>query len=364
MGTGIVSILLRAMSEQPSNNTPISWLHILSLVFFILNIFLFVVFLLLSIARYTLYPFLWNRMLADASQALFLGTFPMGFSTIVTVGVAVCGDDAVNVWWGLWWVNMVVAVIIALILPFLVYVLPLEQICQGTLQMFAHRTDILHRMSTHHSPLSSITAIYLLPLVSPIVGSSAGAVVVSFLPNPIHALWTITTCYTLWGIGVPMAFVVLVIYTHRLTVHNLPPRETIVSVFLPVGFLGQGGYVAMMLGKASMDVFPKVGTLGTASELDSSSATSPLQGHAVGERAGEVLYIVGWLVALIMWGFGLAWLFLAVASISRSRFPFNMGWWGFTFPIGVFAMSTMTLGREMPSLFFEITGIVSLVDLL
>ena len=121
--------------------------------------------------------------------------------------------------------------------------------------------------------------------------------------------------------------------------------------------------MAMMLGKASMDVFPKMGTLGTASELDSSSATFQLEGDAVGVMAGEVLYVVGWLVALIMWGFGLAWLFLAVASISRSRFPFNMGWWGFTFPIGVYAMSTMTLGRKMPSLFFEVSGIVSLVDL-
>ena len=301
-------------------------------------------------------------MLADASQALFLGTFPMGFSTIVTVGVAVCGDDAVNIWWGLWWVNIVVAVVIALVLPFLVYVLPLKQLSQGILQIFEQVADILHRMSTHHSPLSSITAIYLLPLVSPIVASSAGAVVASFLPNPVHALWTITTCYALWGIGVPMAFVVLVIYTHRLTVHNLPPRETIVSVFLPVGFLGQGGYVAMMLGKASMDVFPMTGTLGTASELDSSGATFLLEGDAVGARAGEVLYIVGWLVAMTMWGFGLAWLFLAVASISRSRFPFNMGWWGFTFPIGVYAMSTMTLGKEMPSMFFEVTGIVSLAN--
>ena len=119
----------------------------------------------------------------------------------------------------------------------------------------------------------------------------------------------------------------------------------------------------MMLGKVSMNIFPKMGALGTAAELASSSTIGEgflLESGTVGTQAGEVLYIMGWLVALIMWGFGLVWLFFAVATISRGRFPFNMGWWGFTFPVGVFGMSTMTLGREMPSSFFEILGMVCL----
>lgn len=31
-----------------------------------------------------------------------------------------------------------------------------------------------------------------------------------------------------------------------------------------------------------------------------------------------------------------------------------MGWWGFTFPIGVFAVATTTFGKEMPSKFFRV----------
>lgn len=33
-----------------------------------------------------------------------------------------------------------------------------------------------------------------------------------------------------------------------------------------------------------------------------------------------------------------------------------MGWWGFTFPLGVYTVSTTTLGDEIPSAFFRILG--------
>merc|ERR1712070_1084802 len=74
---------------------------------------------------------------------------------------------------------------------------------------------------------------------------------------------------------------------------------------------------------------------------------------------GEVLYTVGFLVALFLWGFGLVWLFFAVATVYRTpKFPFNMGWWGFTFPLGVYAVSTILIGEELPSRFFKVLGTI------
>lgn len=90
--------------------------------------------------------------------------------------------------------------------------------------------------------LSSMTAIWLLPIVSCVVAAASGAIVADVLPNPQYALWTIIVSYILWGIGIPLAIMVMVIYFHRLTVHKLPPKEVIVSVFLPMGPLGQGGF--------------------------------------------------------------------------------------------------------------------------
>lgn len=91
-------------------------------------------------------------------------------------------------------------------------------------------------------PLSAMTAVWLLPIVSCIVAASSGAIVAEILPNAQYALWTIITSYVLWGIGLPLALMVMVIYLQRLTLHNLPPKAALVSVFLPLGPLGQGGY--------------------------------------------------------------------------------------------------------------------------
>ena len=153
--------------------------------------------------------------------------------------------------------------------------------------------------------LQTMTAVWLLPVVSTIVAAASGGVVAEILPNHQHALWTLITSYILWGTGVPLAMVILVMYFHRLTVHHLPPREVIVSVFLPLGPLGQGGFAIMQLGKVAWKLFPETGSLGA-------------------EGAGKILYVVGFALALIMWGYGLVWLFFALASISRSKFPFRM----------------------------------------
>jgi tellurite resistance protein TehA-like permease len=94
----------------------------------------------------------------------------------------------------------------------------------------------------NETQLSSMTAVWLLPIVSCVVAASSGAIVADVLPNPQHALWTVLVSYVLWGIGVPLAMMVMVIYLQRLTLHKLPPKAVIVSVFLPLGPLGQGGY--------------------------------------------------------------------------------------------------------------------------
>jgi tellurite resistance protein TehA-like permease len=79
--------------------------------------------------------------------------------------------------------------------------------------------------------------------------------------------------------------------------------------------------------------------------------------------AASIVYVVGAMTALILWAFGLPWLFFAFASVLKSgRFPFNMGWWAFTFPVGAYAMGTCQLGRQLPCAFFKVLGTVSLQE--
>jgi tellurite resistance protein TehA-like permease len=77
-------------------------LYWISVVVFALNVFLFGVFLIISILRYTIYPQTWFAMIRHPAQSLFLGTFPMGLATIVDMVVFVCVPA-----WGTWAVYLV-----------------------------------------------------------------------------------------------------------------------------------------------------------------------------------------------------------------------------------------------------------------
>jgi tellurite resistance protein TehA-like permease len=200
---------------------------------------------------------------------------------------------------------------------------------------------ILLISASDRQALDRITAAQLLPIAASIVAAGTGARVAEHLPNPQHALGTIIASYVMWGMSTPLAMTVLVMYYTRLALHKLPPREIVVSSFLPLGPLGMGGYSITYLGMVSRRVFPET-------EFFSDIPV-----------AGDIFFVVGIFIALIMWAFGLTWLCFALASIYKSRpFPFNMGWWGFTFPLGVMALSTMELGNIFPSLFFRVLGTI------
>lgn len=316
MGTGVVSLLLIAIPFQAD------WLYWLSVVFFVLNTTLFTCAFTISVLRYGLYPEIWSVMIRDPTNSLFLGTIPMGFATLVESWIFLCcpywGQWSVIFAWVAWMIDSVAAFAVTVGLMFLLI------------------------SESHQNQLDRITAAQLLPIAATIVASGAGAEVAELLMRIgylDHALGTLVTSYVMWGMSTPFAMTVLVLYYQRLALHKLPPREIIVSSFLPLGPLGMGGYTIFYAGKVARQLLPQVDFL---SEV-------PV--------TGDVLYVMGMLVALVMWGFGIVWMILALATIWSSRpFPFNMGWWGFTFPLGVFAISTITFGIEMPSMFFKVLG--------
>lgn len=120
MGTGIVSILLFGL---PYNGI---WLYWISVGIFGLNTFLFCVFLAITTLRYTLYPEIWGLMIHHPFQSMFIGTFPMGFATIISMMVLVCspawGSWVSVVAWAFWVADSVISAACAVSLPFLLYV--------------------------------------------------------------------------------------------------------------------------------------------------------------------------------------------------------------------------------------------------
>ncbi|KAM3429182.1 hypothetical protein NHJ13734_008287 [Beauveria thailandica] len=327
MGTGIVSILLHNLPYNAS------WLRYISYAIFGLNVVLFTTFCVMSILRYALYPKIWSAMLAHPGQSLFLGCFPMGFATIINMIIFSCshwGSGLIHLAWAFWWVDALLSMATCISMPFIV-------------------------MHWHRPGLENTTAALLLPVVPTIVAAATGGIVAEVLPDPGRAYMTLVVSYVLWGIGEALSACVLALYFHRLTVHDLPPRDVIVSVFLPIGPLGQGGFGIQQLGKVALRRLPET----TAFAPAVAAGLDPA-------RAAEILYVLGVFLALVMWGFALLWVSFALISLATTaRFPFNMGWWGFTFPLGVWGTCTSLLAANLDSHFFKVaTMIISLAVLL
>jgi hypothetical protein len=53
------------------------------------------------------------------------------------------------------------------------------------------------------------------------------------------------------AVGFALSYHVLNIYYQRLVCHNLPPREVIVSTFIPVGATGMAGWALLQLATAA-----------------------------------------------------------------------------------------------------------------
>lgn len=214
----------------------------------------------------------------------------------------------------------------------------------------------------NETELQSMGAAWLLPIVACVVAAASGSVVAEVLPHPQYALGTLVASYILWGVGVPFALMVMTIYLMRLMLHKLPAKVVIVSTFLPLGPLGQGGYGYAISNYYNYrnKITPNISRI---QKLGSVSRTVFPLTRTLRPGSGDTLYDVGFLLGLFLWAFGSLWLFFAAASIIRSKkFPFNLGWWAFTFPLGVYSTCTCQLGREMPSRFFAVLGTVCYPD--
>lgn len=117
MGTGIVAILLFLIPFHAS------WLYYLSLIFFILNAFLFALGTGLTVLRYLLYPRVWPVMLRDPVDPLFLATCLIGFATLIEMWIFICvpiwGQWATTLAWVAWMIDTAFSVVTTVAIAFL-----------------------------------------------------------------------------------------------------------------------------------------------------------------------------------------------------------------------------------------------------
>jgi len=266
-------------------------------------------------------------MLNHPAQSLFIGTLPMGLATIVNatalIMVPAYGSWAVNLTFALYWLDVLLTL-------FSIFVVPFKMI------------------NSHPLTIDKMTAAWLLPIVPAVVVAASGGIVATTL-EPSRALIVLVISYCFWGLGMGLSFLIMSLYLYRLMIHKLPDAEIIVSAFLPLGPIGQGAFGIQQLALAGKKVF-------TEMEL----IQDP--------NSGEIIFIISTMVGLILWGLGIWWLAHGITSVlvrlKEGRITFNMGFWGFIFPLGVFATATISLGNAIPSAFFKILATVFIICLM
>ena len=112
----------------------------------------------------------------------------------------------------------------------------------------------------------------------------------------------------------------------------LPPKEMAISSWLALGPVGTGALALLALGQHAPQVLAAIRL----------------------QALGELFQHAGIFAALLLLGFGLWWLGIAVLStLSQLKgLPFNLGWWGLTFPLGVFTLAILNLGQQLQIGFF------------
>jgi len=90
----------------------------LSFIVYFFNLLLFILFTIITIARYLLFPHIWSIMIRHPVQSLYLGTFPMGAATLINMSVSLVytqfgfgGTTFLYAIWYLWWCDVAISLL-------------------------------------------------------------------------------------------------------------------------------------------------------------------------------------------------------------------------------------------------------------
>ncbi|MFW2077906.1 TDT family transporter [Acinetobacter sp. ULE_I010] len=311
MGTGVVALIL---PEFPFAQA-LLWQVATGLWQF--NIMVFSAFMMLYLLRWLIYPQEAKQIFSHPSMALFLGAIPMGLATIINgflkFGIILYGDVAIQIAQLLWYIDVILAVVIAVIVPFF---------------MFSKQDHQLHTM----------TAMWLLPIVACEVAATSGGLLLAHLAAGQQAVGILLSSYMLWGMSVLPAFGILTILMLRLALHQLPSKELAITGWLALGPIGTGALALLVLGAQAPHVLAFIQQ----------------------EALGIFFQNAGIVASFILLGFGLWWFAIAVLTTLKhaaTDLPFNLGWWGLTFPLGVFTLAILNLGHQLHINFIVDTGL-------
>ncbi len=310
MGTGVLAL---ALAQLP---LAIPGLRAVAEGLWLFNILLFSLFTAAYAARWILFFDEARRIFGHSTVSMFFGTIPMGLATIINgfllFGLPRWGDGVIQLVEVLWWIDVAMSLACGVLIPYM---------------MFTRQEHSIDQM----------TAVWLLPVVAAEVAAASGGLLAPHLTDAHGQLIVLTTSYVLWAFSLPVAFSILTILLLRMALHKLPHENMAASSWLALGPIGTGALGMLLLGGEAPAIYAANGLPGV----------------------GEIASGLGLVAGITLWGFGLWWMLMALLITGRylrDGIPFNLGWWGFTFPLGVYSLATLKLASILNLTFFSVFG--------
>lgn len=310
MGTGVLAL---ALAQLPID---VPGLHAVAEGLWMFNILLFILFTLAYTARWIMFFDEARRIFGHSTVSMFFGTIPMGLATIINgfllFGLPRWGEGVIHLAEVLWWLDVAMSLVCGVMIPYM---------------MFTRQEHSIDQM----------TAVWLLPVVAAEVAAASGGLLAPHLADAHAQLVVLVTSYVLWAFSLPMAFSILTILVLRMALHKLPHENMAASSWLALGPIGTGALGMLLLGSDAPAIFAANGLPGI----------------------GEIASGLGLIAGITLWGLGLWWMLMALlitARYLRAGIPFNLGWWGFTFPLGVYSLATLKLASTLNLAFFSVVG--------
>ena len=312
MGTGVLAL---ALAQLPVSNPG---LHAFAEGVWLFNIVLFVLFTAMYAARWVMFFDEARRIFGHSTVSMFFGTIPMGLATIINgfllFGLPRWGDGVIHLAEVLWWLDVAMSLACGVLIPYM---------------MFTRQEHSIDQM----------TAVWLLPVVAAEVAAVSGGLLAPHLVDAHSQLVVLVTSYVLWAFSLPVAFSILTILLLRMALHKLPHENMAASSWLALGPIGTGALGMLLLGADAPLIFAANGLT----------------------DIGEIAAGLGLVAGITLWGFGFWWMLMALlitVRYLRAGIPFNLGWWGFTFPLGVYSLATLKLASTLNLTFFSVFGCV------
>ncbi|MCL2471769.1 MAG: TDT family transporter [Propionibacteriaceae bacterium] len=309
MGTGVVAVAAATLPEQ------FPGLRFGATVVWAVAAFLLVALTVVTILHWCYHYTTAREYILDPVMAHYYGAPPMAMLTVGT-GTLLLGRDwigltaALSIDWVLWFAGTAAGLLSAVVVPYVMF-------------------------TAHAVKEKDAFGGWLMPVVPPMVSAASGALLLPYTPPGQARLAMLACCYAMFGLSLLASIMVITLVWNRLVLHKVGSARMVPTLWIILGPLGQSITVANLLG----------GNAHLAIDAPYSSAM----------QAFGVMY------GLLVWGFALLWIALAMAITVRTikkHLPFSLTWWSFTFPIGTYVTGTTGLASHTGLGLFRVTAAV------